>query len=1268
MDFLILGPVEVLDHEGRPLEVPRGRPQSLLALLLVNGDQVIPADRVIEELWRDKLPANPHNAVQVVASRLRKALGSDVILSKAGGYALRLEAGARDSDRFEELVARGRARLAAGDAAGAAEALRRGLGLWRGPALADVRFEPFAQAEVTRLEELRLACSESLIDADLALGRHADLVGELEALVAEHPLSERLRGQLMLALYRSGRQAEALAAYREARRMLVDELGIEPSQDLRELEQAILRQEAGAPAAPQEPTATARALRRRVTCLVADLAGSAQLGELLDPEILRPLLLRCHRAMRTSCEAYGGAVRDSSDERVVAVFGAPVAHEDDALRAVLAAVEIRAKLAELNEELEPIFGVELSARTGLNTGEVLTPGREDAEAHFLGSAGSIAARLEEAAAPGEILLGEATRSVVGDAVRAELSLLTVSTEPTPVRAFRLVEVVPVASPIRPRVETPFLGRERELRLLRDTFERSVAESGCHLVTVLGEPGIGKSRLVRELRPLLESEATFLVGRCPAYGEGITYWPVREMVVQAAGPGAIGELVRELEDGAAVARSVAAALGLEEGVAGEETLWAFRRLFAEIARTRPLVLVFEDVHHGQPALVDLVDHLATWIRDAPVLLLCLARPELLDARPAWAGGQRNAASLTLGPLSAEESRELLVALAGTTLEEAGLAQIAATAGGNPLFLEQLLAHVGERGTNGTQLGLPPALQALLTARLDLLGPQQRSLLEHGAVEGEVFHLGSVLALSEDLSRPEAESALQELLRRDLLRPEKPALPGEEAVRFRHELIRDAAYESLPKAARARLHERHAGWLENLGAAVPEPDARIGFHLERACSLTREVGSNGDKERDLAARAGQRLAEAARQAHRRGDLSGEIGFLDRAVELLGPGEPAGAELLPALGSALTEAGTLGEAADVAKRAVELGERLGLPLVRWRATVEGERLRLYRHPESVDIDATVAVAEAAATALRELDDDLGLSRAAYLMCDLAWTTGHVETSFEHAERAVEHARRAGIGFEVAAALNFVAALVKGPTPVSEAVSRCVVLERQVVGHRAAELSFLGCRAALAAMAGRAGEAREEMAESRAGLEELGLHEASAWMALMDAQAEMLAGNPAAAASAACDAERITRSIGDRWFLSAALVDHAHAILTDDRGDDATAAVEAIDTVLAPADMEWLIKRHTARARLAARQGHAEPGLLEARQAVELADRTDLIVFRADAYQVLASLLLRTGRAREAEEAAERSLGLCEKKENAAAAARVRRFLEAVRGGQQA
>ena len=801
----------------------------------------------------------------------------------------------------------------------------------------------------------------------------------------------------------------------------------------------------------------------------------------------------------------------------------------------------------------------------------------------------------------------------------------------------------------------------------NAFDRSVAESGCHLVTVLGEPGIGKSRLVHELRPLLGSEAMFLVGRCPAYGEGITYWPVREMVVQAAGRGTIDELVRELDDGPDVARRVAAALGLEEGVAGEEALWAFRRLFAAIARARPLVLVFEDVHYGQPALVDLVDHLASWIRDAPVLLLCLARPELLDARPGWAGGQRNAASLTLGPLTAEESRELLVALAGTTLEEAGLERIAATRVGIPSFWSSSWPI----STSGAPRPWIPASRrppCPAGGATRPAGPGRANSARARRVEGEVFHVGSVLALSEDLSRSDAESALQELLRRDLLRPEQPTLAGEAAVRFRHELIRDAAYESLPKAARAELHERHARWLESLGVAVPEPDARIGFHLERALRLAREVRSDDDEAHDLAVRAGQRLAEAARQAHRRGDLSGEIGFLERAVELLGPGEPAAVELLPALGSALSEAGTFDQAAEVAERAVMLGEQLGLPLVRWRAVVESERLRLYRHPESVDVGATIAAAEAAAAALQELDDDLGLSRASYLMCDLAWTTGRIEASFQHAERAVEQARRAGIGFEVAASLNFVAALVEGRTPVSEAISRCVALEQEVVGHRAAELSLLGCRAMLAAMAGQAGEAREGMARSRAGLEELGLHEASAWMALMDAQAEMLAGNPLAAARAAQDTQRITRAIGDRWFLSAALVDYAHAILAQDHLGEAAAAVEAIDTAPAPSDMEWLIKRHTARGKLAARRGDAAGGVTEARQAVELADPTDLIVYRADAYRVLAHLLLSAGRAREAEEAAETSLELCEAKENVAAASHVRRFIETLRAEAEA
>ena len=374
MEFRILGPVEALDGEGSPLELPGGRPRALLALLLIHPAEAVSVDRVIEDLWSDRLPENPNNAVQVLVSRLRKAVGSDVVLSEAGGYRLLLEPGERDSERFEELAARGRDELAGGDAAAAAETLRNALALWRGPALADVRYERFAQSEVARLEELRLACSETRIDADLMLGRHAEVVPELEALVGEHPLSERLRGQLMLALYRSGRQAEALVAYREARRTLVEELGIEPSPELRELEQSILRQEAVlSPGLPEPAPPPSRALRRRVTCLISDLTSSVALGELLDPEILRPLLIRCHETMRLACEKYGGTVHESIGDGVVAVFGVPVSHEDDALRAVLAADEMRLRVTELSAELEPAFGVELAVRTGLSSGEVLTP-------------------------------------------------------------------------------------------------------------------------------------------------------------------------------------------------------------------------------------------------------------------------------------------------------------------------------------------------------------------------------------------------------------------------------------------------------------------------------------------------------------------------------------------------------------------------------------------------------------------------------------------------------------------------------------------------------------------------------------------------------------------------------------------------------------------------------------------------------------------------------------------------------------------------------
>ena len=381
--FRILGPIEVDVEAGRTARVPRGRPLSLLALLLVHRGELVHLDRVVDELWEGDGPQNARNAVHVVASRLRATLGEELVRSEGGGYAVRVAPGELDAERFEEGFRRGRDELARGDPSEAAATLRQALELWRGPALADVADERFAQPEIARLEDLRLGCLGERIEADIAAGRHADVVGELEALVQRHPLRERLRGQLMLALYRTGRQADALAAYRDAQRALVDGLGIEPSPDLRALEAAILRQEVPEPAAPPRPAERAPAGRRLVTCVVSYLAQPAEPG--LDPESLRADVERFHAAGRAVFGDHGGSVVELRTDAVVAVLGIPVTHEDDAQRALRAAAELRDEVP---------FGV----RSGACTGEVVAAGNPP----VIGEAVAIAEQLAHAAASGEI--------------------------------------------------------------------------------------------------------------------------------------------------------------------------------------------------------------------------------------------------------------------------------------------------------------------------------------------------------------------------------------------------------------------------------------------------------------------------------------------------------------------------------------------------------------------------------------------------------------------------------------------------------------------------------------------------------------------------------------------------------------------------------------------------------------------------------------------------------------------------------------------------
>ncbi len=798
-----------------------------------------------------------------------------------------------------------------------------------------------------------------------------------------------------------------------------------------------------------------------------------------------------------------------------------------------------------------------------------------------------------------------------------------------------------APAIARRFDQPLVGREREVAVLRETFARVVTRREPELLTVVGEPGIGKSRLVAELETIA---GTVLSGHCREYGEGITLWPLREAVARALGARSASELAAELEIPAIAVRRVVAAVGLADGEPGEDTEWAFLQFAGALARRGPLALVVDDVHWAEPALLDLLRDLVTRLRDAPLLLVWVGRSEL-DER---------GVGLTLAPLSATASESLLATLGGGRLPPPEQRRIAEAAGGNPLFLEQLVAYVGER--RGADV-LPPALHALLAARLDRLDVTERSALALGAVAGDTFTADSVHALAAGITRAEVERACERLGERDLLVPG----PRRGTLRFRHTLIRDVAYASLAKSARARLHERHAAWLDALGSELAEADARIGFHLETACRFAREIGGRAPPE--LARRSGERLAAAAGFAHAKGDLAGEIGFLDRAVALLGDDGPAGAALLPELVSALFESGASDRAEVLADRAVAITASLGLEIAHARARVEREHIRLSCHPETFRPERSLADTTDAVATMRALGDELGLARAAYTLSDLAWLSGDLVASHAHAEEMLAYARRAGSDFDAATALVFMSwSLVEGPWPAREAIARCDELIRHA--ERAGRLSLVGCRAVLMAMIGRYDEARGEMELARAGFADLRLDLMAAYLALLVALAEMLAGDPVAAERAVRDAEARVSGPGDRWYQAIVNVDLAQTILAQGRDADARAVLDQIDAVPAPCDVEWVIKRHLARAWVAMRAGDHAGALAEARAGVLVAEPTSLLLVRADAHRMLAEALRAAGRGEEAASAAREALALDERKGNLVAAAATRRVLAEIGG----
>ncbi len=1253
MEFGILGPLAVWE-DGRELQLGGAKPRAVLAVLILHANEVVPRARLVDDLWGERPPSTAVKAVQVYVSQLRKALGEGVIETQLTGYRLRLAPAALDLHRFEQMLEHGRQLLADGAARESCDQLRRALALWRGPALAGLEYEAFARNEIGRLEQLRLTALEHRLEADLALGRDAEAVGELEGLVRDHPLRETLRGLLMLALYRAGRQADALAVYQDARTALVDELGLDPSQSLQRLEKAILQQDpsldrleaapflprpaaAGRPDPDAKPVACAAcgadnprdaryclscgaslaadlsiASRKVVTVLFCDVVPSSELGEQLDPESLRVAMSQYFERATVVLERYGGTIEKFSGDAIMAVFGVPAVREDDALRAVRAAAVLRESVATLESELA--YGAGLGLRIGINTGEVVVGNPAAGQGFITGIAMGLGKRLEEAAAPGEILLGQETHLLVSHAVDAtRLEPLKPKGAGREVTAFRLESVDAEATAIRRRDDALLVGRERELEQLRGLYADVADGGGARLVSILGDPGIGKSRLAREFLTGLAETATVLIGRCPPYGEGVTFWPLRELLQQA---------------------------GRDEGeLAGNshEVFAAVRHILEDLARERPLVVVFDDVQWAEPTFLDFVEYLAARLGNEPVLVLCLARPDLAEQRPAWL--QAPAVTLFLEPLSEADAQVLLEVLA---VPQAVRARIAETAEGNPLFVEQLAAIADEHSVPGQ---MPGSIRGVLHERLDRLGREERSVLERAAVAGRSFTFEAVFDLTPPDDRERVQGSLSALVRKMLVRPDT-TMP-EEGFRFHHALIRDAAYEGIPKGARADLHERVAARLETEAA----DDALVGYHLEQAFGLRRELGT---VDADLAARAGRLLRTAGQEAFRHSDLPATVSLFERACVLL-PGDEV-AQLLPALGEALFEAGRFTEAGEALAEAIAWAE--DDPVLEARARVEQQFVRLQTG------GAIGEAPQVAADALRVFEGhghDLGQCRAGRLQAWMEWAEGRSAAADEAWRRAAAHARAAGEERELFEILGWRAsAAAWGATAVEEAIQTCMEIREEVRSSRVAVAVTLHPLAVLRAMQGEFGEARSLIAEGNAILADVGRMQSA--VSHHEAAAKMLAGDHAEAEEKLQAGYERLDQMGEKTLLATTAALLARTTYAQERYAEAEAFCSVSERTAADEDVWTQVMWRGVCGKILARQGRIDEAEALAHEAVRLVARTDLLQHHGDALVDLAEVLRLGGRLADADAAARQALELFTEKGNVVSAGQARSLVAAI------
>ena len=1028
---------------------------------------------------------------------------------------------------------------------------------------------------------------------------------------------------------------------------------------------------AAAPAAAPSPAPTpalpAQEVRKLVTLVFSDLKDSTALTASIDAEAMNEIKARYFSTMAAEIERHGGRVEKNVGDAIMAVFGLIRAREDDALRAVRAAAGMQSALTALNDELGRIYGVTLTNRTGVNTGEVVANTDANATQNLAtGDAVNVAARLEQNAPANEILIGEMTQALVRDHVDVERVELTLKGKAEPVPAYRLIAMrTTVATPSGG--DAPFIGRELETEVLRKAFGEVAEGHGSRLVTVVGDAGVGKTRLIADFLRGVATDATILRGRCLAYGEGITFWPLLEVVraaariveddSQEAARAKIAALLPDDRDRDGIVDRVASAVGLS-GAAYPvaELFWGARRLLEAQAAERPLVVVIDDIHSAEETFLELLEHVVSTSRKDRILILCSARPDLLDEHVGWTEKQF-LERIDLQPLGSDDVEAMIDRLLGDAdLDGDTRSKVIVAAEGNPLYVEQMVSMVRERGARGGEIVVPPTIHALLAARLDNLTREERAIIDPASVIGLVFAEPAIEELVPDPLRLTVAGHLSDLDRKQFVHPLKGG--DDPTFRFHHILVRDAAYQSLLKRARATLHERFVDWAERVNRErdrEQEFEEILGYHLEQAVRYRSELGPLDAAGMRIAERAAEKLSAAGRRAFARGDTPAACNLLRRAAALLPVNSPSRIELLTDLADALMEEGGFEEAGTVLAEATAAADALEDVRLRAMAMLGRRALDLYvaGGAESMEV---VAGAQRAIDDFAASDDQAGLARAWRLLMLIHGTAGAYDQAAEAAMRVAEHARAAGdLRLATRGAIGYAVSALHGPTPVESAIATGERLVEEVRGDRKAEAIILGVLAQLHAMAGAFEPARERAARAHQMLIELGPSITAASTSIESSRIEMLAGDLQRAEAALRSDHESLEVMGEHYYRASIAGLLAHVLAAQGQLGEAERFAGIAREIADPEDIEVQILWRSAQARILAARGDHEGAIPDAEEAVRLASMTVDIVLQADALADFADVLEAAGRGEEVQVAREAALALYEQKGSRAGMARL-------------